>query len=456
MRGHIGGLIGVAAALAFLPLSCRLGKRQPVTPEPPVPSAPQAIALRPVRVLLAADATEIRVAISAAYEVRRPSAGETLDRAASLPESLALATPIGFRIGDRDYPGEVLDLAPISGGLVAVEGQRYRGTLRLLRRPGSAFHVVNVLPLEPYLASVINGEMPAHWPAEALKAQAVAARSYALYQMQHRPADAVYDLRADEWSQVYLGLASETSRSRRLVAETAGIVLTYGGRVLCAYYSSTCGGHTQDGRYVFEDGGIPPLAGVPCPYCAGSKYFRWERTLSMRDLSAAVSGALLRQGRAVGAVTALQVLQRAPSGHVARIKVVGSAGAVAMRGKAFRHAVGTRRLPSTRFQIHPASGGLRFTGGGFGHGVGMCQVGAKGAAEAGLDFQQILQYYYPHSTAVRLSAPSDASRIGRDRGAPVRRLHGVGRRRVPAAPPEANDPGGRGPKTPRLGDKPCA
>jgi len=405
MRGHAGGIIGILATLAFVALNC-LPWRGPGGPQPPViTGAPPGIVLRPVRVLLLAEAVQTRLAVSGPCEVRAPDTGQTLERLAFLPEGPVVVTPVGFRMGNRDYPGGALDLVPLEGALAEVDGGQYRGAIRLIQGPGSTFKVINVVALEPYLASVINGEMPSHWPAEALKAQAVAARTYALYQMQqtHR-SRAGYDLRADQWSQVYLGLASETARSRRLVADTAGIVLTYQGRLFCTYYSSTCGGHTQDGRYVFADAAIPPLAGVECPYCAGTKYFRWERTMSMADLSGAVNVALAAKGQTVGEVTGLQVLQRGPSGHIARLRVLGTAGTIEMTGKAFRHALGTLRLPSTRFEVRPAPGGLCFAGGGFGHGVGLCQVGARRAAEAGLDFLQILQYYYPQSTAARVSA----------------------------------------------------
>jgi len=446
MPRHIGGIIGVAAALAFVPLNCRPRRPPPVPRTPPTaPASPPTVIVRPVRILLAGDAADARIAIDGAYEVRRRQTDETLDRGAFLPTRIVRVTPTGFLIGNRAYVGSVLDLLPAAGVLVEVNGRRYRGALRLVQRPGSLFHVINVVPIEPYLASVINGEMPSRWPAAALRAQAVAARTYALYQIQQRAPAALYDLRPDQWSQMYLGLQSETARSRRLVNETAGIVLTYRGRLFCTYYSSTCGGHTQDGRHVFEDGAIPPLAGVTCPYCTGSKYSHWERTISTGALSTAINARLAGDGRTVGTVTALQVLQRAASGHVARIKVLGTTGAVEMGGKAFRHAVGTRRLPSTRFQVHTAAGALRFVGGGFGHGVGMCQVGAKGAAEAGLDFLQILQYYYPHSKAVRVTAAAGRSGSGSGRRA-------AGRDRPV---PTAAGRGGQPPTTRQPGDDQC-
>jgi len=414
MRCHIGGLVGLLALLAFFPLTCTQPTRPPAVPAgTQVDPAPPEIVIRPVRVLLQSDVETAHVAVAGPCEVRNPVNGETLDRLPVLASSSVRCRPGGFEIGPRTYVGATIDLAPTAGAVVAVENKRCRGALRLVRRPGNRFHVINVVPMEQYLASVMAGEMPASWPEEALKAQIVAARTYAVYQAAHRSPAALFDVQADTRSQVYPGLSSETARSRRLVAETAGVVLTCAGRLLCTYYSSTCGGHTQDVRHVFTTPAVPPLAGVPCPYCTSSKYYHWNRTLDMATISEGIGAALARGGKTVGSVTSLQVLERAASGHIARIRVVGTEGTAELTGKAFRHALGTAVIRSTRFQMEPAAKAIRFSGRGFGHGVGMCQVGAKGAAEAGLDFMAILRYYYPHSTPVRAATPGAQDAAGR-------------------------------------------
>lgn len=411
MRYHLGILIAVLAILALIPLECTRGTAPPSIPRPPGPaSAPAGLVLRPVRVLLADQVTEAWITIPENCAVVHRITGRALEGPPAAGEVRVSATPEGFTIGPRTYPGGVLDLVPTGETPLGLAGQRYRGSLRLVHAAGEAFRVVNVVAMEAYLAGVINGEMPSNWPAEALKAQAVAARTYALYQTLQRSPASAYDLRADEWSQMYLGVAGETPRSRALVAETAGLVLLYQGAIFCTYYSSTCGGHTQDGKYVFEDGDLPPLAGVACPYCRHSKYYQWTEVVPLAQVSAAVNAHLARRAESVGEVRSLQVLQRAPSGHVVRIRVEGTGGAADLTGQAFRHALGTRVLRSTRFEVAWVGGAMRFTGRGFGHGVGMCQVGAKGAAEAGLDFLRILQYYYPHAVAVRVPAAGESLR----------------------------------------------
>ena len=405
---HIGGVIALAAVLGFVPLNCRPRPREEPRPAPRLAPAPETIARRPVRVLLVDDVKEARVGVAGPYEVRRPGSAEVLERGAKLASTAVRAAPGGIALGGRHYPWRILDLRPAAAAPVEVEGQRYRGLLRIIARPDDRVRVVNVVGLEAYLAGVLAGEMPPHWPIAALKAQAVAARTYALYQAaRRRTASADYDLTSDQRSQVYLGLSGETPRTRRAVDETAGIVLTWRGRLFSTYYSSTCGGHTLAGRFLFKDGAIPPLDGVECPYCRGTKYAHWERTFSIAELTRGVNEYLSADGRTVGEVKQLQVLERAPSGHVLKVRVVGSSGTVDLSGKAFRKALGTMRLPSTRFHLEPARGGLRLVGSGFGHGVGLCQVGARGAARAGLDFLDILQYYYPHSRPVRISSAPD-------------------------------------------------
>jgi stage II sporulation protein D len=401
MRKHIAVVLGIAAVLAIVPLSCRNGLT-PIIPGLDVPER-RGPTVRPVRVVLAENVPQVQIAIAGPTDVRNALTDRTLDRTASIPDGVVRATATGFAVGGRTFPGSTLDLIPTQGTSVVVNGRRYRGSLRLIQRAGGAFHVINVVPMEHYIASVINGEMPSGWPTEALKAQAVAARTYALYEMEQRR-DSPFDVWPDERSQVYPGEAGETERSRQIAGATARIVLLYDDRVFCTYFSSTCGGQRQDVRFAFEQPSIPPLAGGPCAHCQASPRYRWQEVIGMGELSASLEAALRRGGRSVGEVQTFQIMERAPSGHVARIKVQGSSGAIQMRGTDFRLAVGARRLPSTNFQIQPVPNAVRFVGCGFGHGVGLCQYGAKGAAEAGLDFLRILSYYYPHSTAVRLPA----------------------------------------------------
>ncbi|MBI4577743.1 MAG: SpoIID/LytB domain-containing protein, partial [Planctomycetes bacterium] len=228
-----------------------------------------------------------------------------------------------------------------------------------------------VVPLEDYLAGVLGGEVPLSWPADALRAQAVAARTYAVHQALARRA-APYDVTADTRSQVWRpGLAGDP-RAVAAVRETAALVLAWGGSPLAAYYHSTCGGHTAAGGTVFDEGAaIPPLAGVPCEDCRGSAYYRW---VGVRVEASELAAALASLGLPLaGTPTAVDPLETGPDGRATRVRVASDRGEVDLPGTALRRALGPERLRSTRFRARrEGASAFVFEGGGWGHGVGLC------------------------------------------------------------------------------------
>ena len=271
---------------------------------------------------------------------------------------------------------------------------------------------------------------------EAQKAQAVAARTYAIANIGRRASDG-YDLRATTDDQVYGGYAAEHPLSNRAVDETAGLVATYAGKPIDALYSSTSGGHTADNEESFSGTPVSYLRGVPdaergdafehVPSLSvfmahanpislraqkegdaesdWSRYHRWTFEWTLSELSAVLSASA---GVQVGNVQAINVLSRGPSGRVLSIVFVTDAGTFTVEKGAIRtflkylDADGKQvALPSTLFYVEPivdraskAVTGYRVYGGGFGHGVGLSQTGAVGLAQKGQDFREILRHYY--------------------------------------------------------------
>ena len=324
-------------------------------------------------------------------------------------------------------------------GLVTVNDTlTYRGKAEARANSSGSLAGINELPLEQYLYGVVPRELgPTVYPLlEAQKAQAVAARTYAIANIGRRGSDG-YDLRATTDDQVYGGYAAEYALSNRAVDETAGLVATYGGKPIDALYSSTSGGHTADNEESFSSAAVPYLRGVPdaergeafehVPSLSvfmshanpislraqregdaesdWSRYHRWTFDWTLSELSAILSTSA---GVPVGSVQSIDVLSRGPSGRVLSIAFVTDAGTFTVEKGAIRSflkyldAAGRpTSLPSTLFYVEPIVDraskvvtGYRVYGGGFGHGVGLSQTGAVGLAQHGHDFQEILAHYY--------------------------------------------------------------
>ncbi|UFS70537.1 SpoIID/LytB domain-containing protein [Geomonas sp. RF6] len=306
-------------------------------------------------------------------------------------EPLRLDPPIELR---RSRDGVTVNGRPFSrivataAALVRVNGKGYRGIVEI--GPGErGLLVVNELPLEEYLIGLINCEISSAWPMEAIKAQAVIARSYAVFQKAARK-NAPYQLESSVMDQVYDGADQEDSRAARGVQETAGEVLTFNGRTIQAFYHANCSGHTEDSREVWGLS-LPYLRGVPCKYCQEANPSRWEQTIPLKK----VEGALKSAGYPVSGIREVRVGGRNESGRVQDVQITCSRGKVSVPGVAFRKAIGYGVVKSTNFDLLILGDDVMVAGAGSGHGVGLCQWGSKQRALDGFSYREILSYYYP-------------------------------------------------------------
>jgi stage II sporulation protein D len=250
-------------------------------------------------------------------------------------------------------------------GSLDVNGTRMRGdVVALLGHDG--LQLVNVLALEDYLAGVLGSEMPRTFPLEALKAQAVAARTYALHKKLEQYGQP-FHLGSSVISQVYGGLAAEDARTREAVEATRGLVLTWQLQPIEAYFHASCGGKTESGAEALGRD-LPYLKSVSCP-CAKLPEAQWTIELD----------------------SAVQVLARAVSGRATRVALDGRP----MTAVSFRERIGYSKLRSLWFDVERRAGRSVISGHGFGHGAGLCQQGARLLAERGLSFREILEHYYP-------------------------------------------------------------
>ncbi len=328
-------------------------------------------------------------------------------------------------------PGSRTDQA----GVFQLQQRRYRGRLRLLAS-GGGLQAINHVPLETYLPSVVGSEMPASWPQSALRAQAVAARTYALRQ---RKPEANYDLKSTVSSQVYKGLESETASTRQAVASTRGQVLMFGSSLANAVFHSSSGGLTENSGDIWQRQ-LPYLVSVP-DFDDDSPVHQWRELLPPERLRQAFVE--------TGGVYRIDVLTTTATGRVRQARVVGPRGTLVVTGPQLRSRLGLRStqvrfevlasqrvpaqasplallppppppIPSVRLASAAVSGGdrgalatpqtptqpaLLAVGRGFGHGVGMSQWGAYAMARRGETHERILSHYY-RGTQLRPYAPA--------------------------------------------------
>ncbi len=280
--------------------------------------------------------------------------------------------------------------------------RRYRGALEFTstsHKESAALLVVNELPVETYLRGVIAAEMLPSAPPDALKAQTIAARSYALKNRGRYRARG-YDLSDNTDCQVYGGVDSEKPSTDAAVRDTAGMVLIKDGALVLADYYDDCGGGTSGGD---REGDYPPSvrdaeeADGP-DYCARGLYHTWSVNLTPDELTKTLAFA------DIGAVTEVRVAEADKSGRARSVEIVGEKASKKLSGSAFRARIGYSRLKSTLFTISKDDGdGFVISGKGYGHGQGLCQMGAMGMASAPYNhtFQEILTHYYPGAEIVQ-------------------------------------------------------
>ena len=301
-----------------------------------------------------------------------------------------------IRLGSLTLPTEARISPGTASGAVLIAGRRYPGSIIARLTPAGGLSVIDELLVEDYLLGVLPREMDPGWPLEALKAQAVVARTFAYTQAGKYRRDG-YDLSSDTRSQMFVGLGSEGERIRRAVRETRGEVLGYKGKILNVYYHACCGGHTESASAVWGPGewAPPPLRGVRDRYCRSTPLARWTAYFPYEEVLAALS-----QDRLIaGVIRRFAINRRTAAGYARDFAVAVGSEYLRVKAGEFRKLIGNSDLKSIRIErVLRRSGGIEFVGSGSGHGVGLCQWGAKIQADRGRGYEQILRFYFPGST----------------------------------------------------------
>lgn len=343
-----------------------------------------------------AQALELRVAIkegvgrvqvgSSTNAIVRNSAGQKVGELEAM--NAFNASGGGGSVALSQWRSQSLWIEPTGGGYVWIGDRWYRGRTRLVPT-GQGMTAVNHVDLEHYLYSVIGAEMSPSWPLEALKAQAVAARTYALHK-RSSTTSSLFDVDDTTNSQVYKGLASEAISTQQAVNATSKQVLTYGGQPILAVFHSSSGGHTENVEDIWTKP-LPYLRGV-VDYDRGAPVFEWTKSFSRGELSSKIGG--------VGTVSSMTPVRTTPQGRIASMRVQGNRGTRQITGADLRRALGLR---STLFTVASTGNGFQINGRGYGHGLGLSQWGAHNLANQGANYQQILGHYYQNVTLTQSS-----------------------------------------------------
>ena len=315
------------------------------------------------------------------------------------------------------------------------EDEEFEGSLEIIHNPDGTETAVNTIDIESYLTSVISSEMSADAPLELLKAQAVIARSWVMRAIGHT-SHTSFDVCADDHCQRYYGIARRNARTIEAVKATQGQVLVYNPTPLLPYtstpticdcrYHKCCGGKTEVFETCWEGEHHPYLESVTCPYCnptaegglsakrsfsdsgrslnffdrSADNYHDWTVTYTAEELTQIL---FQKTGIDFGTILALEPIERGVSGRIKRLRVVGTKLTKELLGElTIRQALSPTTLYSSWFEVETFNSKLstlnfKFRGHGWGHGVGLCQIGAAEMAKQGYTYQQILTFYYKNT-----------------------------------------------------------
>ena len=305
--------------------------------------------------------------------------------AASLPKIKVLILDENHTvIPDKDE--KMTRLGNMKGDLL-VNGMHYTGNIEVWKGD-KGLYIINELPLEDYVESVVAAEVGTNWEIEALKTQAVIARTYAAYRM-GMSADTKFHITSSVLHQSYKGNNMQVQVAYA-VKETAGEILTYNGKPIEAFYHSTSGGMTEDPEEVFGKS-YPYLKPVETS-CEQSPYWVWEKKIPLVEIEKALN---------VKGINLITIHSHTSTGRVRDLTIESAEGSKIIKATDLRKLLGWSRLPSTDFQLTAAGDSIIFEGKGYGHGVGLCQWGALQMAKDGKNYREILSYFYP-GTVIRL------------------------------------------------------
>lgn len=354
-----------------------------------------------VRVSLTQPSSSVAVSTATPFHVF-DGEGHLLFKGPKIKNSLVSAGADGILLGRKNF-GRLPITIDAGNSVLQINKRTYRYHLQFSKTAGGKLLIVNEIGLEDYLRGVVPWEANPKWTQESLKAQAVVSRTYALFKIIENH-DESFSVSNDVISQVYGGAGLEKESTNRAIEATRGEVLVYQGKIFPAFFHSTCGGQTTRAENVWPIQPHAVLRGVKCGFCAESPHYRWKAEFSELE----IQNALKKLGYSVSGIQKIILGNQDESGRARFFMVEYPTGKLKIQAGDLRMALSPKKFKSVLIQRISRSGGMFvFTGHGWGHGVGLCQYGAKQLGELGYTYKQILDFYYPGAEIIRI-APVEA------------------------------------------------
>lgn len=345
---------------------------------------------RDVKVLISENKNNIAVTASAPFKVKDLETNKTYKVTQSGTFNIQHTKKQIICGNLKSQKGFLLTLNK-DGASFELNKNKYNGALQVLPSKNGV-NIIEILDLENYLLGVLPYEMSYSWPLEALKAQAVAARTYTLKSIEDKKLGGDFDLYNDIRSQMYKGSFTVYDSVKQAVDETKGQVLTYKGNKFYTYYHANCGGHTDPVPWLKDP--IKPLSGNSCGFCKNAKTYTWKATLNKDTVQK-----FLTKNKIAGKFKKIKIGKKFSSGRAKTLVLVTNKTRKEVSCNDFRVGVGSTIMKSC---FLTDISGLKLEGRGYGHGGGMCQEGAKGMAQDGKNYKDILKRYYPGSDITKI------------------------------------------------------
>lgn len=358
---------------------------------------PSVVNAQNIRILLKKVSGSITVEASSAILV---SGGQDTVGVTKINGKIVISAQDDKIISENRTIGEKICQIKPSVSSFKLDGKAYRGYLTLYAE-GKTLTVVNSLSMEAYLLGVVPAEMPSSWGEEALKAQAVASRSYAVFHLQDGGDERLWDLEDTEVDQVYGGMNSEKPQATLAIYATKGQIILYGGRPAEALFHADSGGYTDSPGDVWKKD-YPYLRSVNDKFTAAGGPFKWEYFIPAEKFFSKLRNA----GIKADSGDEVKISERTASGRVMQVAV----GDSFVHGNKLRQILDPKEMKSAKYEVKEYGGGFLFSGKGYGHGVGLSQNGAKHMAEMGYSYKDILKFYYRGVCVGRMNSVLYANR----------------------------------------------
>ena len=350
-----------------------------------------------VRVAVALDQPAIAIETKDAYEIRNGENALLIAEGNEPLQATVQSTENGIRVNDAVYEANAILIDGIENP-VKVGKRTYHDQIRILKGSDNKLTAVNHLDIDDYIKGVLPLEVSAKWPLEALKAHAVISRTFALFQRIERR-EKEFELYDSVKSQVYGGALFHKERSDKAVDETSGEILTFNADIFPTFFHANCGGHTAKVDRVWRFKPHPALSGVPCPYCADTKHFRWKLSLTLGEMEKVMQS----KGYPAKNLKNIEFVDTDGTRRIQKVKLTYERSELALKANDFRAFFGYDKFRSLNASVQVNGDKVHFGGFGWGHGVGFCQWGSKIQAHSGKNYKQILEFYYPGSEITNLN-----------------------------------------------------